>query len=219
MNSSTGQKSLSQKISAAIRADILDGKFEVGSKIPSEPDLMVIYSVGRSTIREAIKSLSQAGVLTVRQGYGTIVNDISNEPIEERLKNSDFQEINYVRGLLEKEMVTLAVKNRNDQHLLLMEKALQQRKAAIVEGNHENCITADLEFHTKIAEASGNKVLFDLYKSFTSIIRDFFTRREPSGITQFAMSHHLHETLLAAIKEQNMDQAIATITYILNNNH
>lgn len=219
MNSSTGQKSLSQKISAAIRADILDGKFEIGSKIPAEPDLMVSYGVGRSTIREAIKSLSQAGVLTVRQGYGTIVNDVSNEPIEERLKNSDFKEINYVRGLLEKEIVTLAVKNRNDQHLSLMEKALAKRKAAIVERNHENCIAADLEFHTRIAEASRNKVLFDLYKSFTSIIRDFFTRREPSGITQFAMSHHLHETLLAAIKEQHMDQAIATITYILNNNH
>ncbi|WP_029286335.1 FadR/GntR family transcriptional regulator [Pedobacter sp. R20-19] len=219
MNSSTGQKSLSQKISAAIRADILDGKFEIGSKIPSEPDLMVSYGVGRSTIREAIKSLSQAGVLTVRQGYGTIVNDVSSEPIEERLKNSDFKEINYVRGLLEKEIVTLAVKNRNDQHLSLMEKALAKRKAAIVEGNHENCIAADLEFHTRIAEASGNKVLFDLYKSFTSIIRDFFTRREPSGLTQFAMSHHLHETLLAAIKEQHMDQAIATIAYILNNNH
>lgn len=219
MNSSTGQKSLSQKISTAIRADILDGKFEIGSKIPSEPDLMVSYGVGRSTIREAIKSLSQSGVLTVRQGYGTIVNDVSNEPIEERLKNSDFKEINYVRGLLEKEIVTLAVKNRNDQHLSLMEKALAKRKAAIVEGNHENCIAADLEFHTRIAEASGNKVLFDLYKSFTSIIRDFFTRREPSGITQFAMSHHLHETLLAAIKEQHMDQAIATIAYILNNNH
>lgn len=219
MQSSVKEKSLSQKISAAIRADIMDGKFKTGSKIPSEPDLMLQYDVGRSTIREAIKSLSHSGILTVKQGYGTIVNDILNEPIEERLKNSDFQEINEVRALLEKEIVSLAVKNRTSEQLLIIEKALQQRKEAIVEGNHEACITADIEFHTSIAAASGNKVLFDLYKSFTSIIRDFFTRREPSGLTQFAMSHHLHETLLNAIQEQNIAQATSTITYILNNNH
>lgn len=219
MSKTNDQISLSQKISAAIRKDITDGKFKAGSKIPAEPDLMRLYGVGRSTIREAIKSLSHSGVLSVRQGFGTVVNNFSAEPIEDRLRNSDFSEINYVRGLLEREIVALAVHNRTEPDLSAMNEALTWRKAAIEAGNHENCINADITFHISIAQASGNKVLQDLYKSFTNIIRDFFTRREPSGITKFAMSHHLHETLMLAIRDKNPEQAISTINSILNNNH
>jgi DNA-binding FadR family transcriptional regulator len=219
MSKINDQISLSQRISAAIRKDITDGNFKAGAKIPAEPDLMKLYGVGRSTIREAIKSLSHSGVLSVRQGFGTVVNNFSAEPIEDRLRNSNFSEINYVRGLLEREIVALAAQNRTELDLTSMKEALALRKAAIEEGNHENCISADIAFHISIAQASGNKVLQDLYKSFTNIIRDFFTRREPSGLTKFAMSHHLHETLMLAIKDKNLQQSISTINSILNNNH
>jgi DNA-binding FadR family transcriptional regulator len=213
------ESKLFEQVSVKIRNDIKEGKFKVGEKIPSEPALMELYTVGRSTVREAIKSLTLSGILTVQQGFGTKVNAIPTEPFEQRLRSSDFEEINQVRALLEQEIVRLATQNRNKTDLERMSKALENRKLAIEKELRTACTNADIEFHLAIAHASGNHVLADLYESFTVIIRDFFAKRAPSGITHFAMSHHLHQDLFHAIKEKNAELSRAITSTILNNNH
>lgn len=213
------ESKLFEQISTKIRNDIKEGKFKVGAKIPSEPALMELYGVGRSTIREAIKSLTLSGILTVQQGFGTKVNATPSEPIEQRLRSADFKEINQVRALLEQEIVRLASKNRTESDLKSISDALEKRKSAIESESRTECANADIAFHLAIAHASGNNVLRDLYESFTVIIRDFFAKRAPSGITHFAMSHHLHEALFEAINNRNADAAREIIKTILNNNH
>ncbi len=210
---------LFEQIATKIRNDIKEGRFKVGEKIPSEPALMDLYGVGRSTIREAIKSLTLSGILTVQQGSGTKVNATPTEPIEQRLRSADFKEINLVRALLEQEIVRLATKNRTAADLDAISEALEKRKSAIGKESRTECADADIAFHLAIARAAGNHVLSDLYESFTVIIRDFFAKRAPSGIAHFAMSHHLHEALFDAIKAGNTDSAISITTTILNNNH
>jgi DNA-binding FadR family transcriptional regulator len=210
---------LFEQVSTKIRNDIKEGKFKVGEKIPSEPALMALYGVGRSTIREAIKSLTLSGILTVQQGFGTKVNAAPAEPIEQRLRSADFKEINQVRALLEQEIVRLATKNRTDSDLEAISEALEKRKSAIESESRSECANADIAFHLAIARASGNHVLSDLYESFTVIIRDFFAKRATSGIAHFAMSHHLHDALFKAIKAGNTDAALSITTTILNNNH
>lgn len=213
------ESKLFEQIAIKIRNDIKEGKFKTGEKIPSEPALMELYQVGRSTIREAIKLLTLSGILTVQQGFGTKVNAVPAEPIEQRLRSSDFDEINQVRALLEQEIVRLATQNRNDTDIKTISEALDKRKLAIENESKTACTNADIEFHLAIARASGNRVLSDLYESFTVIIRDFFAKRAPSGIAHFAMSHHLHQALFDAINDRNADAALKIITTILNNNH
>ena len=48
-------------------------EIELGSKLPSEHKLAEIFGVGRSTIREAVKSLVIKGMLEVKRGSGTFV--------------------------------------------------------------------------------------------------------------------------------------------------
>ncbi|WP_443946706.1 FadR/GntR family transcriptional regulator [Pedobacter sp. AW1-32] len=210
---------LFERISSAIRDDIQLGKFKVGEKLPSEPALMVRYGVGRSTIREAIKSLSLSGILSVQQGFGTLVNSTSAEPIEQKLRHSKFEEVNHVRSILEKEIVQLAIQHRTVSDLEKMQTALQKRRLGIESGQRQEVINADIEFHMSIAKASANAVLADLYESFTTIIRDFFSKRASSGIAHFAMSHYLHEELFMAIEQQDSSAALTVVANILNNNH
>lgn len=211
---------LSDKIIEKIRADIQKGKYKAGEKIPAEPELMQIYAVGRSTIREAIKSLSIAGVLKVQQGAGTFINtDLQTETIDQRLRRADFDEINAVRKLLEEEIVKLAVEHHTPAQLEEIEKYLTARKQAIIAEDRQACTNADLSFHTAIARASSNSVLADLYQNFTATIRSFFTKRELQGIGHFAMSHHLHEDLFNAIKAKKKKVALEIIRNILANNY
>ncbi len=211
---------LSDQISDKIRDDISTGTFAPGTLMPPEPELMERYGVGRSTIREAIKALSIAGLLQVRQGRGTTVaQDRPAETIDSKLRRADLDEINAVRSFLDREIVALAVKNRDADQLQAMQESLDKRKQAIQHEDRAACMDADIAFHVAIARASGNRVLADLYEGFTTIIRDFFSRREERGIGLFAISHHLHEDLYNAIKDGKSKQAQATMQKILDNNY
>ena len=60
---------LAETLEAAIGA----GEFAVGGFLPSEPELAARYGVSRHTVREAIRRLSAAGLITRHQGVGTRV--------------------------------------------------------------------------------------------------------------------------------------------------
>ena len=214
------KEKLSDVVAARIRQDISEGKYKAGEKIPAEPELMKRYEVGRSSVREAIKSLAMAGTLQVKQGDGTYVNDLISElSIEQRLKNASFEEINAVRRLLEEEIVRLAAGLHSPADLVEIEKQLTARKQAILTEDRSACTNADIAFHMAIANACGNSVLAHLYQNFTQTIRTFFSQRELQGVNHFAMSHHLHDDLFKAIKAGKKRQAADIVTHILNNNY
>nr|WP_068891979.1 FCD domain-containing protein [Pedobacter panaciterrae] len=214
------KEKLGDRITNQLKDDISQNKFPVGKKIPSEPELMKLYSVGRSTIREAVKTLVNSGILTVKQGYGTVVNtNLSGQTIDQRLRQADFEDINAVRSLLENEIVRLAAEQSSTEQIATIESFLKARRDAIEHEQQQACADADIAFHMAIARASQNSVLADLYQSFSHIIRDFFNKREKQGVSQFALSHHLHEQLFNAIKGRKPKQAQQIIQQILDHNY
>ncbi|RAJ08221.1 DNA-binding FadR family transcriptional regulator [Chitinophaga skermanii] len=196
------------------------GKWKVGEKIPAEPELMEQFAVGRSTIREAIKTLAQNGILRVQQGSGTFVNEpgVSSETLEQRLRRAAQQELNQVRILLEHAIIRLAVAHRTKAQVKEMQKSLKNRAAAIQADDYTTAIDADIQFHTTIAAASKNSVLADLYAGFTHVLRTSFQQRDSGSVTQFSHTHVLHEQLLEAIIDRNEVAAIASFDALLQHN-
>ena len=66
---------VSQRVHESLRRDILEGKIEVGSSIPSERFLAEQFGVNRHAIREALKRLEQAGLIRITHGGATRVLD------------------------------------------------------------------------------------------------------------------------------------------------
>lgn len=62
--------SLSKQVSDKLEAMIEAGTYRVGDRFPTEPELMEMFSVSRNTVREAVQSLTWAGLLDVKQGDG-----------------------------------------------------------------------------------------------------------------------------------------------------
>lgn len=211
---------LADKVILDLQRDISLGKYKVGDLIPPEPVLMEQFGVGRSTIREAIKTLANAGILKVQQGAGTFVcaPDDSGETLNQRLRRAAQQEVNQVRSLLEVEIAQLAAAHRDEEDLQLINTALDARWEALHTGSYEACADADIRFHQAIAQASHNSVLADLYQTFTSAIRESFENREQPHVQQFLQTHELHVRLLQAIREQQVEQAAETVRAILKNN-
>ncbi len=63
------------KVYRGLKAEIQKGTYPVNSFLPKESELEGIYGVSRTTVRKAVKMLSQENILEVRQGCGTKVCD------------------------------------------------------------------------------------------------------------------------------------------------
>ena len=66
---------VSGRIHASLRADILGGRYAVGDALPSERRLSEELETSRHAIREALKRLQQGGLVTISQGGATRVRD------------------------------------------------------------------------------------------------------------------------------------------------
>ncbi len=216
-NSIIRKTSLADKVAERLREEIRAGQFEVGEKLPAEPQLMKKYGVGRSTIREAIKALSNLGLLTVQQGLGTFVRALSPsaEPMEQRLKRADVYELDEVRKLLELKIAEKAALMRTAADIALMESFLRERKHAAWNDELEKCIEADVNFHTAIAKASHNEILSDLYKSVSVHLQKWF-QQIFTDTSSFVSSQHLHEKLLKHIVAGEPRKAWNTAAKILD---
>ncbi|MFB9948415.1 phosphonate metabolism transcriptional regulator PhnF [Rhizobium puerariae] len=64
-----------QQVEEDIAEDILTGRLSPMTQLPKEADLMERFGVGRHTIRRAISSLENRGLVQVEQGRGTFVRD------------------------------------------------------------------------------------------------------------------------------------------------
>ncbi|MDB5149917.1 MAG: DNA-binding transcriptional regulator, FadR family [Mucilaginibacter sp.] len=209
------KKSLAEEIAEKLKEQIASGHYQINDKLPTEPELMADFGVGRSSIREATKSLVQSGLLRIQQGAGTFVERTATnpEPMEARLKRARSQDLDEVRQLLEMKISEKAAINRSQKDLFIMRGHLENRKKAAEAGLLEECIEADIQFHIAIAEASKNEILSDLYKAAAVHLKNWFTEIYPDTRT-FIETQHLHEQLLKNILDCDSKQAWNTATEI-----
>lgn len=200
--------SLPEELSRRLQQQISLGNIRAGEKLPTEPELMQQFGVSRSTVREAVRILSNAGWIKVRQGLGTFVSPKmpDSEPLTQRLRRVEPQHLLEVRLMLEHKVAEKAAQNRSASDLVKMRADLAERKRLAHAGEWLACIDADIRFHTHIAQASGNDILADLYKAFAEQLKESFLAQF-ENTDSFVQTQTLHENLLAAIEEQDAEQA------------
>lgn len=69
-----------EQISETLRARIRSGELPVGSRLPTESTLMAQFGVARGTVRRALRTLSEQGIVQTLQGKGTYVRSGRPEP-------------------------------------------------------------------------------------------------------------------------------------------
>ena len=136
---------------------------EPGSKLPNEYALAERFGVGRSTIREAVKSLTTKGVLEVHRGAGTFVKNqhlIPDDPLGLSRLDDKYQlamELFDVRILLEPEVASLSCKNASAEEKLQIKQLCDEVEELYLGG--KNHIQKDMEFHACLAKSSKNRVV------------------------------------------------------------
>ena len=209
--------SLADTLAQRLQRRIAAGKFRTGERLPTESELMRMFGVGRSTVREAVRMLSDRGFLNVRQGAGTFVAApaASDALVEQRLRRADIRELDEVRKILEAAIVERAAARRTPQDMERIESLLAQRGAAAEAGDLERCIATDIAFHAAIAEATHNKILSELYRTTTGPLHKGF-RHIYRDTACFRASQPTHARLARNIADTDVQQALDTIAVILD---
>jgi len=202
------RRSLADEVAAKLQQQILLGQYQINEKLPTEPELMKSFGVGRSTIREAIRILANSGLLRVQQGIGTFVEDTSGikEPLSQRLKRANAKDVDEVRQLLEMKIAEKAADHRTEEDISKIKHFLEVRTQAAHDDRLYDCVEADIQFHVAIAEASKNDILADLYKSLAIHLKNLFLQTYPDT-KAFVATSHLHHQLLESIIRQNAKDA------------
>ena len=214
-NKSVKRYPLSRQVSDKLEQMIENGEYHVGEKIHTEVELMDIFQVSRNTIREAVQSLTSAGVLEVRQGDGTYVRSSNrfDANMSRKYEEVSLADIWEARNALELTIVSLAAKRRTEDDLVKISEALSKRQVS-QETIKENTM-ADIEFHVEIAKACHNSIIFDLYQSIYSYLESHIAERQAETSMDFEEIDRLHEKLFIAIKEQNPAEAAISAQNIL----
>lgn len=193
------KKSLADMVAEQLKQQITEGVYTIGDKLPTEPELMKTFKVGRSSIREAVKLLVNMGVVQVRQGSGTFVVEASDDNRGSiNMSIADRTELDEVRKILDIAIVEKAVARRTEKDIERMQSSLEARKANAKNGLLKECIEADLNFHIAIADATYNRILADIYRSASLHLLSEFNRIY-DGTNCFINSQSSHEKLLRYI--------------------
>ena len=209
------KKSLADMIAETLKQQITEGTYRVGDKLPTEPELMKTFGVGRSSVREAVKLLVNMGVVRVQQGSGTFVAVPSNnDDVNIKMSTADRTELDEVRKILDIAIVEKAVARRTEKDIERMRASLEKRKVNAEKGLLEECIEADLNFHIAIADAAHNRILADIYRSAATHLLSEFNRNY-NGTDCFINSQTSHEKLLKHIIAGDLKNARKTATIIV----
>lgn len=200
---------LADRVIARLRAEITSGSWPVGSRIPTEPELVEQLGVARNTVREAVRALAHNGLLDIRQGSGTYVVATSELAVVMQRRFSDAEPLHVaeLRGALETTAASLAAQRRTDADLRQLDALLERRDRAWDSGDAENFVEADATLHLAVVAASHNEVLTALYADLGHVLRDYL--RADVG-TELRPEDHLdHARLVAAIRAAEPERAAA----------
>ena len=150
-----------QEIGEDLRAQIVQGRYPPGSRLPPERNIAETYGVSRTIVREALLMLELQGTVDIRQGSGVYVMRVpcEEENEEERLLNSDAGpfEILQARQLLESNIAAFAARMATRADIDNLRRIIEQEQRAIA--TNDTSQDNSKMFHLVLAGASQNQML------------------------------------------------------------
>ena len=199
-----------EQIAERVRA----GDLEIGERLPAERELAAQMRISRPSLREAIKVLSEAGVLEVRRGQSGGIFVISELIPVELLRSRSELRVGEVAGvlearrLIEPRVAQLAASHADQEDLTAMAQVIErQREVAASDdflSDEDLFLQLDLKFHLTIARATGNATIVEMMRSLLGrleIARDM-AMHAPT-VPEWVIG--IHERTLAAIRAADFE--------------
>ena len=212
---------LSEGIVEQVTALIARNVFKPGDRLPSEKELCRQFRVGRTSVREALRSLSVMGILESHAGEGTFVCLNPGRYLERAfqwgllLDRKVVEDLVETRMMLESQTADLAAQKATKKDLRDIEVALRGMEESLADP--EKYLECDLRFHLGIARATQNSILHNLLTTIRGYLQAYIRETlasSPAGDStrRAALSVAEHKKILRALKKGHPEEARQAMT-------
>lgn len=205
-----------QGVVETIYGRIQTGEYVVDERLPSERTLASDLSVARNTVREALEVLEDHGVIRRRAGSGSFVNPANTKPAilasSEVADTSSPLDLQVIRGILEPDMVRLAVVNMSPREIESLGETLSAME--LIRTDADAFVREEEEFYRKVAAGTANPLIVACYELVLDACRQSFRaahlRRHltPARIEEYQKRYN---SLFNAIAARDTDAAVEFI--------
>ena len=213
-----------------IAEKVKTGDLHTGDRLPSERELAAQMRISRPTLREAIKTLTEAGVLEVRRGQAGGIF-VASELVPRDLLRSR-QEIRFgevagvleARRLIEPRVAQLAAAHAAEEDFIAMAATIERQRELAASDDflrHEDLfLQLDLKFHLAMARATRNVTIVGFMRQ---LLRALEIARDMAMHAPLVpdWTIEIHERTLAAVRsadfaliDQVMDEHLAQMEQI-----
>ncbi len=182
--------------------------------MPSERMLMERFQVGRPAIREAMQALANMGLIEISHGERAKVLQPTARSLLRQVdaaakimlaaSSDSLEHLKSARIFFERGMVREAASRADAGDIAALEETLKRQQAALEDS--DAFIAADMAFHTRIAQISGNPIYTAVSEAMLSWLKEYHTEmliwtgRENVTLTE-------HEEIIDCIRRGNPDEA------------
>lgn len=194
---------IADRVYSQLKTMILYHKLSPGQRL-QDRDLAGMLDVSRTPVREALSRLERDGLVVKRNGKGHFVRRIDPEEVAHLYD---------VRELLETQATCLAAKHATPQALASLAKMLA-RLERLGDSPDERAegISLGIEFHVRIARASGNPVLSELLaRLLDQQLFYIWTEGWHESPAEQELTKRDHRAYLVALQERSLPQARAIV--------
>lgn len=194
---------------------IFRGDLQPDHKLPSEKELGEIFGVSRVTVREAIRSLEQFGMIEVRQGSrgGAYVKSMNLDAVVSqtgnalRMTNITFPHLAMARACLEREILSEMIPSKiTPEDCDRLAKNIDKAEAHFKNNESSERLHTNFEFHTLLAELTRNPIVILMHKIIVDLSVSFF-ENVVATTSMVEKTLGQHRKIVALLTEKNFQEA------------
>jgi GntR family transcriptional regulator, sialic acid-inducible nan operon repressor len=212
------RRKLSDQVFDRLKRLITSGELKPGDEMPSERVLMERFGVGRPAIREAMQSLANMGLVVISHGERAKVLELTARSLFKQVdltanimlsQSADsLEHLKSARIFFERGMAREAAAKASASDIADLQAILEQQHSSL--GRADEFISADMRFHTRIAEISGNPLYVAVSEAMLAWLKQYHTDMLIwTGKEKFTLVEH--REILGAIAGNDVDGAEAAV--------
>lgn len=204
-----------------IQEAILQDRLKTGEKLPAERQLQGIFQVSRGTLREALRTLEQKGLLRIKTGVrgGAVVCPVNTKLVSEsldlllRYQRIGLRELAEFRETVEGVVAARAARRatREDDRSLraILDTIRDSLEAPAFDW--DRVVRQDNEFHFYLARMTGNRIFESIVQTIYENIFPYFERFLPRDRKLMERNYQDLRSIAAAIEARDTERARALV--------
>ena len=185
-----------EDIAGQIRGELCEGRLRAGDRLPAERELASQFGVSRNTLREALRSLEIAGLITLRKGAagGAFVKDSNGEVVVSSLRDMYHlgaltpKQVTEARIWIESAIVRAACERHAARDIAELSANIAAAEQAIRQKDFYARADTHLEFHRILAKATRNPIMQIVMEALIGVMRQFIHKIGPQWDTDYVLA-------------------------------